>query len=144
MYGNRKHSLPSILPLYLPIQHKIVPLLPCHLKFNCYQKLHSKNSADARLDPATSRYLAHWFKTWWFWILYSGLLYCRWPPGLEVATILSRATNSKLIWSLHFHQSSRPSAWLTNRYYWGRLRDRKEIASKSAGKSTAVSFFTLI
>ena len=36
-----------------------------------------------------------------------------WPPGLEAATILSIATNSKLIWSVDIHQSSRPTSWLT-------------------------------
>ena len=29
-----------------------------------------------------------------------------WPPGLEAATILSIATNSKLIWSMYIHQSN--------------------------------------
>ena len=32
--------------------------------------------------------------------------------GLESATILSTATNSKLIWSMYIHQSSRPTAEL--------------------------------
>jgi len=36
-----------------------------------------------------------------------------WPPRLEAATILSIATYSKLIWSMHINQSSRPTAELT-------------------------------
>ena len=45
--GNRNRSFTSITPPYLPIQHKIVLLLPyhllLHLKLHIYQKLHGKN-----------------------------------------------------------------------------------------------------
>ena len=56
-----------------------------------------------------------------------------WPPGFEAATILSIATNSKLIWNACIHQSCHPTAWLTAPCYWDRL---------CLGKSYAALFIT--
>ena len=39
------------------------------------------------------------------------------PPGLEAATILTIATNFKLIWSVYIYHSSNPSAELTTARY---------------------------
>ena len=67
-------SLQSILPSYLPILHKIILLLPCHLILY----LRAKNSADVACDlQITCSFVPIWMVLDVVF-LYSGLLSCPW------------------------------------------------------------------
>ena len=91
-----------------------------YLKWQCYWKLHGKKLGRRGVQSCDLQITCFLFETRWFWVLipqfWSIILPLKdshWPPGLEAATILSIATNSKLIWSKYIHQSSRLTAWLT-------------------------------
>ena len=84
------------------------------------------------------------FQTGWFWMLLFPVPICFVAPvceppapGLEVATILSIATNCKPIWSVHIQQSIRPTSELTTPHYRGRLNTFKILVPEKVSCSSA-------